>query len=74
MAEEISKVRDQAQASAHSKESDLDNLRAKLQAEHESATTELKKLHEQSLKESLQKVYKEHDVMLVSIRQENEQL
>ena len=49
----------------------MENLRVRLQAEHESATSELKKLHEQSLKESLQKVYQENDKTLKALREEN---
>ena len=57
MAEELNKVRDAAQESYQTKESDLERQRAKLQTEHEMAISELKKLHEQSMKESLQEVH-----------------
>ena len=53
MAEELNKVKTQAHFSQQTKESDLEILRAKLHLEHENATSELKKLHEESMKESL---------------------
>ena len=53
---------------------EFERQRATFLKEHEDEITELKKLHEESLKVSLQKVYSEYDSTIRALSSKNEQL
>ena len=51
---------------------EFERQRATFLKEHEDEITELKKLHEESLKVSLQKVYSEYDSTIRALSSKNE--
>ena len=71
---ELQEARGRAAAASEATEQEFERQRAKLVAEHEEEVAELKKMHEESLKASLQKVYAEYDGTVKQLSHRNEQL